>query len=287
MKLDADTVALPGGRFIMGSDRHYPEERPARPAEVGPFRIDRTPVTTAAFACFVSATGYITVAETAPDPRNYPHANPALLTPGSTVFRPNLAARHWGDWWDFTPGAQWRTPDGQAQAEPDHPAVHIAYPDALAYATWAGKSLPTEIEWEYAAHGGHAEYAWGHKLTPDGVHMANIWQGRFPAENLVEDGYLGTSPVARFPPNAYGLFDMIGNVWEWTKDPYHLPDAPRPCCGIGAGNLSSRKHVIKGGSHLCAPNYCRRYRPAARQPQTIDTGTSHLGFRCVVRGSLM
>ena len=283
MKYADGMAKLPGGQFVMGSDRHYPEERPARPVEVGPFRIDRHLVTNVAFARFVTATGYVTIAERPIEPNEYPHVHPAVLEPGSTVFKQTSAASHRDRWWHYVPGAHWRRPDGDSAAQPCHPVVHIAYPDALAYAAWVGKVLPAEAEWEYAACGGNSEFAWGDELTPDGVHMANLWQGYFPSENLAEDGYTNTSPVGSFPPNAHGIFDMIGNVWEWTADRYFPPANRRPCCGPNAQGFDGVQHVIKGGSHLCAPNYCRRYRPAARQGQSIDTGTSHLGFRCLVR----
>ena len=288
-----DMVLLPGGSFRMGSDRHYPEERPAHLAEVGAFWIDRAPVTNAAFTAFVAATGYCTVAEHAPDPADFPGADPATLVPGSIVFRPPARPedmRAWGDWWAFVAGACWHRPDGGvARAEPTHPAVHIAHEDAQAYAAWAGKALPTEMEWEFAAKGGRdgAEYAWGDTLTQGGTHHANTWQGLFPFDNLLEDGFAGTSPVGCYPANPFGLLDMIGNVWEWTADiwaPRHHANTAAPCCSGGATRRANTlQFVIKGGSHLCAPNYCQRYRPAARQPQAADSGTSHIGFRCVRR----
>jgi len=297
---------LTGGRFLMGSDRHYPEETPARSVEVGGFWIDRAPVTNREFAAFVQATGYRTVAETPPDPRDYPGAASTILKAGSIVFRPPVRRsdmRFWGDWWAFVAGATWRFPDGTpVECDGDHPVVQVAYDDAAAYAAWAGKALPTEAEWEFAALGGlgGTEFAWGDELTPGGRHMANIWQGQFPVENLVEDGHAGTSPVGAYPTNPYGLADMIGNVWEWTADwwsPRRASDAVKPCCvppnpaqtdPAGShdpqqpGSRIPRK-VIKGGSHLCAPNYCRRYRPSARQPQAVDSSTTHIGFRCVRR----
>ena len=286
-------VRLPGGAFRMGSDRHYPEEAPARQAVVAGFAMDRTPVTNAAFAAFVAATGYVTVAELAPDPADYAAADPVALAPGSIVFRPparRADLRFWGDWWAFVPGAQWQQPDGPGSlADPAHPVVHIAYADAAAFADWAGKALPSEAEWEFAGRGGlgDAEFAWGDTMAPNGVPMANTWQGAFPFENTLEDGFAGTSPVLHFPPNRFGLHDMVGNVWEWTAD-RRLPAAAGVpgCCAKDDALRGSviPHHVIKGGSHLCAPNYCRRYRPAARQFQAIDSGTSHLGFRCVRRG---
>jgi len=304
-----DMVLISGGTFRMGSDHHYPEEAPAHHASVASFWIDRSPVTNRDFRRFVDATGYVTVAEIAPDPKDYPGALRHMLKPGSLVFTPprqQVDLNDWSQWWKFEFGANWRRPRGRGQSNQgldEHPVVQIAFKDAAAYAAWAGKELPTEAEWEYAARGGldGAEFAWGSELTPDGVHMANIWQGAFPRENLATDGYVRTSPVGAFPPNGYGLFDMIGNVWEWTTDWFsarHVTDASHPCCipdnprgagesdGYDAHNASPRipRKVVKGGSHLCAPNYCRRYRPAARHAQPIDTGMSHVGFRCVVRG---
>lgn len=231
-----------------------------------------------------------------------------MLKPGSLIFTPpgrHVDLRDWSQWWGFEFGANWRHPYGRGRSSrglADHPVVHIAYRDAEAYAAWAGKALPTEAEWEYAAHGGldSAEFACGDELSPGGHHMASTWQGVFPNENLATDGYLRTSPVRAFPSNGYGLFDMIGNVWEWTADWYSVrrtADLPKPCCipenplgGPEGGSYDSRAHsvriprkVVKGGSHLCAPNYCRRYRPAARHAQPIDSGMSHVGFRCVIR----
>ncbi|WP_157219900.1 formylglycine-generating enzyme family protein [Flavisphingomonas formosensis] len=298
-------VALSGGTFLMGSNDHYPEEAPAHRVTVDPFRIDRFPVTNAAFARFVAATGHVTVAERAPSAEDYPGADPAMLKAGSLLFQKPahpVGLADWGRWWSFSFGADWRHPAGPGSsidAIADHPVVHVAHADAEAYARWAGKRLPTEAEWEFAARGGldGVEYAWGDELTPGGRHMANIWQGEFPHENQAEDGFEGTSPVGSFPPNGHGLYDMIGNVWEWTADyyaPRHQADAAKACCiprnprGARAEqsydpeipSIRIPRRVIKGGSHLCAPNYCQRYRPAARHPETIDTSTSHLGFRC-------
>jgi len=290
-----DMASIPGGTFRMGSDRHYPEEAPVHRVTVAPFRIDRTPVTTGQFRRFVEATGYVTVAEQIPDARDYPGALPHMLKPGSLVFTPprhRVDLRDWSQWWRYEFGANWRRPLGRGRSNKgldDHPVVHVAYADAEAYAAWTGKELPTEAEWEYAARGGldDAEFAWGDEFTPGGRHMANTWQGEFPLENLATDGYTRTSPIAVFPRNGYGLYDMIGNVWEWTTDwflPRHGAEASYPCCGsenpVGTG---IPRKVVKGGSHLCAPNYCRRYRPAARHAQPIDSGMSHVGFRCVIR----
>jgi len=304
----ANMVRIPGGTFRMGSDHHYPEEAPAHRVSVDPFWIDRMPVTNSQFKAFVNATGHVTTAEVPPDPADYPGALPEMLYAGSLVFAPPPRVtdlRDWSQWWNFMKGANWRRPYGprtNIRGLDDHPVVHVAYGDALAYAAWAGKDLPTEAEWEFAARGGleDAEFAWGDELTPRGQHMANIWQGPFPLENLNEDGYERTSPVTAFPPNGFGVHDMIGNVWEWTSDWWstkHEADAPRACCvpqnprggAEGASfdlcqpNVRIPRKVLKGGSHLCAPNYCRRYRPAARHAEPIDTSTSHVGFRCVVR----
>jgi formylglycine-generating enzyme len=304
-----EMVWLPGGTFRMGSDHHYPEEAPAHRVTVGAFWIDRTPVTNAQFARFVADTGHETFAERPPDPAHYPGALPEMLYAGSLVFvkppGPLPATLRRMTWWRYLAGADWRHPRGPGSsigALPDHPVVHVSYADAEAYARWAGKSLPSEAEWEYAARGGldGAEFAWGDRFTPDGAHQANTWQGEFPWENLVADGYAATSPVRAFPPNDYGLYDMIGNVWEWTADwyrPRHTAERLKACC-IPTNPRGSREEssydprqpgvriprkVLKGGSHLCAPNYCRRYRPAARFPEPIDTSTCHVGFRCIVR----
>jgi formylglycine-generating enzyme len=304
----ADMVWIAGGTFRMGSDRHYPEEAPARRVSTDGFWIDRTPVTNRQFKDFVKATGYVTGAELAPDPSAYPGALPHMLKAGSLVFTPpgrEVDLRDWSQWWRFKFGADWRHPYGPRSSIgglDDHPVVHVAFQDALAYAEWAGKALPTEAEWEYAARGGldGAEFAWGDEFMPDNRHLANTWQGAFPNQNLCTDGYGRTSPVRVFPANGYGLHDMIGNVWEWTADWYaldHGADAAKSCCvprnprgGSEGGSfdpcqphIKIGRKVLKGGSFLCAPNYCRRYRPAARHAQPVDTSTCHVGFRCVVR----
>jgi sulfatase modifying factor 1 len=301
-------IHIPGGTFRMGSDEHYPEEAPAHRVTVDAFWMDRTPVTNRDFRKFVDATGYVTFAEIKPNAKDYPGALPHMLQAGSLVFTPPqrpVDLRDWSQWWQFKFGATWKRPYGPRSSInglDSHPVVHIAYRDAEAYAAWAGKELPTEAEWEFAARGGldGAEFAWGGELTPGGRPMANTWQGNFPHQNLATDGYERTSPVKNFPPNGYGLFDMIGNVWEWTTDFYtakHRPDAAKACCipknprgGQESESYDPRdpaikiaRRVIKGGSHLCAPNYCQRYRPAARHAEPIDTSTSHLGFRCVSR----
>jgi formylglycine-generating enzyme required for sulfatase activity len=297
-------VWIPGGAFRMGSDRFYPEERPVREVRVERFWIDRHPVTNRQFSRFVAATGYVTVAERAPDPALYPGAPPENLVAGSMVFWPTsgpVDPRDQTQWWAWTPGADWRRPRGPLSSSAelmDHPVVHVALRDAEAYCAWAGTDLPTEAEWEYAARGGldGAIFTWGDEERPGGQFMANTWQGHFPWQNSREDGFVSTSPVGSYPANGYGLLDMAGNVWEWTKDWYAVPNPalpPAACCSAGGAREASfnprqahfriPRKVVKGGSHLCAPSYCFRYRPAARQPQDIDTGMSHLGFRCVVR----
>jgi len=285
-------VWIPGGEFLMGSDDFYPEERPVRRVEVDGFWMDEHLVTVAEFRRFVKDTGYETWAEQAPNAAEYPDADPELLVPGSLVFvQPDgpVPLDDIANWWRWTPGAQWRHPDGPGSTlhgRELHPVTHVAYQDALAYAEWAGKQLPTEAQWERAARGGleGKVFCWGDEFAPRGKMMANTWQGEFPWQNLMQDGFVGTSPIRRFPANGYGLYDMAGNVWEWTCDaftPDHDDATERPCCApTNTGAIERR--VTKGGSHLCAPNYCLRYRPAARQGQAVDTSTSHIGFRCVV-----
>jgi sulfatase modifying factor 1 len=283
-------VWIPGGTFAMGCESFYPEEAPVQDVAVDGFWIDERPVTVAQFRRFVKATGYVTLAERPLDPADYPGADPASLTPGSLVFRPAPGPVDLGDyraWWEYVPGARWSNPEGPGSdtyTRGRHPVTHVAYEDACAYAAWAGKALPTEAEWEFAARGGlsGATFTWGDEYV-DG--MANTWQGEFPWENELTDGYAGTSPVASFPANGYGLYDMAGNVWEWTSDRYSERHDVKPCCGPRDDRPDAHipRRVTKGGSHLCAPNYCLRYRPAARQGQSIDSSTSHIGFRCVVR----
>ena len=340
-----DMVWVPGGSFRMGSDRHYPEEAPAHGVQVDGFWIDRTAVTNAQFQKFVKATGHITLAELPADPAAYPNALPELLQPASIAFVPPPRPIGQGDpyqWWQYIPGANWRHPEGPGSSikgREQHPVVHIAHADALAYAAWIGKALPTEAEWERAAWGGleGKEFAWGEELHPGGRMLANTWQGDFPNHNSRADGWERTAPVGCYPANGFGLLDMIGNVWEWTDDWYQEHGArlaaaqsgggarqepdngsdngpesstiagangpadplPQGCCATlrnprGAADAAasidpSSQHgsiprkVVKGGSFLCAPSYCRRYRPAARMAQGIDTSTCHLGFRCIVR----
>ena len=291
----------------MGSDRHYPDEGPVRTIAVEGFWISKYVVTNREYADFVAATGYVTVAEQVPDPKLYPGAPPESLVPGSMVFTMTAGPvdlRNYANWWRWTPGAQWRHPigpDGDLNGLDDHPVVHVSYTDATAYCEWAGRRLPTEAEWEYAARGGldGAEFTWGDDDPQETAPLANTWQGGFPYENTKLDGWTRTSPVGSYPPNGYGLCDMAGNVWEWTDDWYQrtreIEEAS--CCGPTsprAGSLEGSldpmqpatpipRKVVKGGSHLCTPQYCFRYRPAARQPQMIDTGMTHLGFRCAAR----
>ena len=303
-----DMVAIPGGEFLMGSARHYPEEAPPHKVRVDAFKMDARTVTNREFAQFVAATGHVTLAEKPADPAQYPGAKPELLAPSSVVFQRTdgpVDLRNPHNWWHYVPGADWRHPRGPQSALhglDDHPVVHVAFEDAEAYAKWAGKSLPTEAEWELAARGGldGREYCWGDAFMPGGKPQANTWQGEFPWQNLLQDGFEWTAPVGSFKPNGYGLYDMAGNVWEWTTDFYQEHGAiAHACCTLqnprGASLESSYdprqpqikipRRVMKGGSYLCAPNYCRRYRPAARMAQPVDTSTCHLGFRCVVRTS--
>lgn len=302
----ADMRLVRGGTFRMGSDRFYPEEAPVRPASVGDFWIDETPVTNAAFAAFVADTGYVTLAEMDPPAELYPGLSPELLRPGSSVFAPPEDAETAAfegavpNWWRYVFGADWRRPLGPGsgiEGREDHPVVHVVAADAEAYAAWAGKSLPTEAEWEYAARGGldGADYAWGEEFEPGGVPQAKTWSGVFPHLNAAPPGLERTAPVRSYAANGFGLYDMIANVWEWTADWYATAGASAsPCCGGAARDLARAsvdphaptpipRRVLKGGSHLCTPNYCKRYRPAARWPQPIDTSTSHIGFRCIVR----
>jgi formylglycine-generating enzyme len=289
-------VRVPAGTFRMGSEAFYAEERPVREAEVGEFWIDAAPVTVREFRRFVKETGHVTVAERPLDPEDYPDADPDLLVPGSLVFTPTRAPVPLDDvrsWWRYVPGACWHRPEGPGSdtyTRGRHPVTHVTHEDAAAYAAWAGKALATEVEWERAARGGldGAAFAWGDEEHPDGAFAANTWQGEFPWRNTGADGFVGTSPVASYAPNGYGLHDSCGNVWEWTADwfvPSHDESPPSPCCPPPATEREEPipRRVIKGGSHLCAPSYCLRYRPAARQGEAIDTSTGHLGFRCIVR----
>jgi formylglycine-generating enzyme len=316
VKLDTVTrvenmVFIPGGKFQMGSDKFYPEERPVREVTVDGFYIDKFAVTNAEYKIFVDDTGYVTVAERPLNPEDYPGAKPELLVPGALVFHGTSGAvdlNNYFNWWAWVPGTSWKHPEGPGSSllgKLKHPVVHIAYEDAEAYAKWADKELPSEAEWEYAARGGldGKNFTWGDEDVQLTKPMANTWQGDFPHKNLLVDKYYGASPVGSFAPNGYGLYDMAGNVWEWTSDWYvqkldESANKVKSCCTTYVNprvvspdmsydpcqpNIKIPRKVIKGGSHLCAPNYCLRYRPAARQPQMIDSGMSHLGFRCIAR----
>jgi formylglycine-generating enzyme required for sulfatase activity len=289
---DRQQVFIPGGTFRMGSDQYYEEEGPVRFVTVTSFWIDRTDVTNAEFAAFVKATDYVTDAERKPNPKDYPDIPADKLQAGGAIFTSPTGVRSLEDpnaWWAFAAGADWRHPDGPGSSIAGHandPVVQVSYNDALAYARWAGRDLPTEEQYEYAARGGldGKTYAWGDELTPGGKHQANVWQGEFPNHNEGADGFMGRAPVGCFPANGYGLYDMTGNVWKWTVTPYsrgagdgmamdEMPNVGKPTARV--------LRTIKGGSFLCAPNYCRRYRPAARQPQESGFSAAHLGFRTV------
>jgi formylglycine-generating enzyme len=285
---------VPGQTTTLGSDNHYPEEAPTREVTVDGFWMDIHQVTNAQFAEFVSDTGYVTVAERPLNAADYPGAPPENLHPGSMVFgrtRGPVDLRHLNLWWTWTPGACWNHPRGPRSTLKNrerHPVVHIAFEDAAAYADWSGTQLPTESEWEVAARGGlpHSTYTWGSDPEQPGQRLANYWHGEFPY--LPDTGYGQTAPVGSFPANGYGLFDMAGNVWEWTVDWYKdTPDAGGCCAAESVDPRQPQfpvpRRVVKGGSFLCADSYCMRYRPAARRPQPIDTGMSHIGFRCVKR----
>jgi formylglycine-generating enzyme required for sulfatase activity len=302
----SEMVWIPGGTFLMGSNQHYPEEAPAHKVAVDGFWMETHTVTNDEFRRFVDETGHITLAEKPARAEDYPGAAPELLAPSSVVFRkPTVPVdmRNVYNWWTYVKGANWRQPRGPGSTVEglgQHPVVHVGYEDAEAYARWAGRELPTEAEWEFAARGGleGAEYSWGDEFKPGGKPMANTWEGPFPYQNLLEDGYEWTAPVGSFPPNGYGLYDMAGNVWEWTTDWYQEHgQITKSCCTLDNPRGGDRdrsidpreqiripRRVMKGGSYLCAPNFCHRYRPAARMAQPIDTATCHVGFRCIVRG---
>ena len=296
LSLRSNMTRIGAGLLLQGSANFYPEEQPVREVEVAALWVDQHPVTNAEFRRFVKAVGYVCVAERAPALEDIPDADPADLVPGSLVFTPTpgpVSLDDWQRWWRWQPGADWRHPAGPGSTLHGlerHPVVHVAQEDAAAYAAWAGKRLPLEAEWEYAARGGlvGATYTWGEEFMPRGRVMANTWHGEFPWRNDRPGKHGLTSPVGSFSPNGYGLFDVAGNVWEWTASEWtgsHATvDAPpaTSCCAPPHPRGESTRIVIKGGSHLCAPSYCHRYRPAARQGQTIRSTTSHIGFRCVV-----
>lgn len=314
-------VWIPAGEFTMGTDKDHVSFKDAQPRHkvyVDGFWMDKTEVTNAEFARFVEATGYKTVAERTPKPEDFPvhlrpHLKPEMLVAGSLIFKPKegitppdgcfecLEPDHWRQWWEWCPGANWRHPEGPGSDIKDrmnYPVVHVSWEDAMAYAEWAGKSLPTEAQWERAARGGveGQPFYWGKEMNPDGKWMANTWQGKFPIENKAEDGHERCAPVASYPPNAYGLYDMSGNVWEWCSDFYQadtyevrsaLPKSARrnptgPFESVDPCNRGERLHVMRGGSFLCADNYCVRYQAGARHHGEVKTGQLHTGFRCVL-----
>jgi len=290
-----DWVWIPAQTALLGSDAHYPEEAPTREVTVDGFWIQRHQVTNAQFASFVDATKYVTVAERPLNPGDYPDAPPENLQPGSMVFHRSAGPvdlRHLNQWWTWTPGACWNHPRGPKSSlrnREQHPVVHVAFDDAQAYADWAGLALPTEAQWEIAARGGlpGATYTWGDEPEPAGQRLANYWHGEFPY--LPDTGYGSTQPVGSFPANGYGLHDMAGNAWEWTTDWWADDRSVESCCAADSYDPNQPqfqigRRVVKGGSFLCADSYCLRYRPAARRPQMVDTGMSHIGFRCVRLG---
>jgi formylglycine-generating enzyme len=301
----AEMVWVPEGTFAMGSEAHYPEEAPVHEATVRGFWMDQYTVTNDQFGKFVEATSYVTLAERAPDPALYPGAKPEMLEAGSVVFqqpKQRVDLRNKYNWWTWVKGANWRHPEGpksSLRGKEDHPVVHVALEDVEAYLKRVGKTLPTEAEWERAARGGieGAVFCWGDEFAPKGEMLANTWQGEFPIQNLGTDGFEGTAPVGSFPPNGYGLYDMAGNVWEWTANWYQARHEVKHSCCSGSksqmgeaeksfdpqSSIRIPRRVLKGGSYLCAPNYCFRYRPAARIAHEIDTGTNHIGFRGIVR----
>jgi formylglycine-generating enzyme required for sulfatase activity len=292
-------VWVPGGEFWMGSDSGQDgDEKPVHKVYVDGFWMDRTEVTNAQFAKFVEAAKYVTVAERKPEAKDFPDAAPEDLVPFSAVFVNSPAPVPLDNplrWWKRVPGANWRHPAGpDSSISKDYPAVHIAWEDAAAYAKWAGKRLPTEAEWEFAARGGldRQRFAWGNELTPGGKWMANIWQGHFPDHNSAEDGFRGVAPVASFPPNGYGLHDMSGNVWEWCADwyqpdyygrsPYRNPPGPTSGAPDEVDPRGAPQRVRRGGSYLCSDQYCLRYLPSARDKNPPESSASHTGFRCVL-----
>jgi len=293
-------VFIPGGKFMMGSDKFYPEEKPVHEVTVDGFWIDRYTVTNEEFKKFIDETGYVTVAERPLKAEDYPGAKPEMLVPGALVFKKAKAAVNLNDyfnWWEWMPGASWKHPKGpktDLKGMEKHPVVHIAYEDAEAYANWAGKELPAEAEWEYAARGGleGMDFTWGNEDTQQTKPMANTWQGVFPYQNLLIDKYEGTSPVGSFAPNGYGLYDMAGNVWEWCSDWYDadyyksLRDGTAnnpqgPARSYDPQEPAMQKRSLRGGSFLCNDSYCSGYRVSRRMKSSPDTGLEHTGFRCV------
>ncbi len=289
-------IWIPAGTFLMGSKGGQNDEQPVHEVAVAGFWIDRNEVTNEQFAEFVKATGYVTIAERKPDPKDFPGVPPENLVPGSIVFNPPPDVRDFSNhfiWWKYVPSASWRHPEGLGsdfKNREKHPVVHISWFDAMAYAKWAGKRLPTEAEWEFAARGGLAgkEYMWGDEQEPGGKPLANIWHGRFPNENSLKDGFQLTAPVGSFPANGYGLHDMAGNVWEWCAD-WYLPDyyarSPKqnpqgPDTSHDPNEPGVPKRLQRGGSYLCTDLYCGAFRPSRRMKTSPDTGLGHAGFRC-------
>ena len=305
---------IPDGTFLMGTNdkESFPNERPAHLVQVQGFWMDKHDVTNAEFSKFVEATGYVTTAERKVDwedlkkqlPPGTPKPDDSALEPGALVFTPTSGPVQLNDlsaWWRWVHGANWRHPEGlgsSIEGRENHPVVQVSWNDAVAYARWAGKRLPTEAEWEFAARGGleSKRYVWGDEFKPGGKHMANTWQGLFPVTNTAEDGFVGSSPVGSFPANGYGLYDMAGNVWQWCSDWYRVDanieaasknvcrDPRGPTESYDPGDPYAPKRVVKGGSFLCNPSYCESYRPSARRGTPPDTGSSHTGFRCVISG---
>jgi formylglycine-generating enzyme required for sulfatase activity len=296
-------VWIPGGTFLRGSDNaKMPDARPRHRVTVDGFYMDRMPVSNAEFARFVDATGYVTIAEKTPLAKDFPGALPEKLVAGSVVFSPPGGPVPLNDhlqWWTYKKGACWRHPEGpesNLEGRENQPVLHVAWDDAVAYCNWAGKRLPTEAEFEYAARGGleNKVYAWGDEFKPAGRWMANIWQGHFPYENTNEDGFKAVAPVGSFPANAYGLYDMAGNVWQWCSDNYRHDYYPTlaarkqpvvnpqgPEDSVDPSEPGVSKRVMRGGSYLCTDEYCTAYEVGARGKGAPDSGTNHVGFRCV------
>jgi formylglycine-generating enzyme len=292
-----DMVWISGGTFWMGSEDGNPDEQPVHPVTVSGFWMDKTEVTNEQFERFAKATGYVTVAERKPDPKDFPDAPPDMLVAGSVVFNPPpgvVSLENHYIWWKWVPDANWRHPEGPGSSingRERHPVVHVSWIDAMAYANWTGKRLPTEAEWEVASRGGleRKSYSWGDDQTPGGQWKANIWQGRFPNENTQADGFPVTAPVGSFTANGYGLYDMAGNVWEWCSDWYRADsyatgsktNPTGPIDSFDPNEPNVPKKIMRGGSYLCSDLYCTGYRPSARMKSSPDTGLSHTGFRCV------
>jgi formylglycine-generating enzyme required for sulfatase activity len=292
---------IPGGHYWMGSEDGHPDEQPVHQITVSGFWMDKTEVTNEQFEQFVKASGYVTMAERKPDSKDFLDVPLEMLVPGSLNFNPppgEVSLENHYIWWKWTPGANWRHPEGpgsELKGREKHPVVHVCWYDAMAYADWADKRLPTEAEWEFASRGGleHGTYSWGDNLIPGGNWQANIWQGKFPHENTRDDGFLATAPVATFSPNGYGLYDMAGNVWEWCSDwyrPDYYTQSPKanplgPVVSFDPNEPSVPKRIMRGGSYLCSDLYCTGYRPSARMKSSPDKGLSHTGFRCVKDGS--